>query len=227
MLQIFVEDMKQELRTIRKDVEDLKVSLQFSQGEIQDLKKNSTDIKLYVEQLEDRVKFVETNMEDTYDLERRCDDMENKHEYLENVSKRNNIKIVGLPEVKLNEKSWDDNEESVKGVIKEKLKVDVGVKIERAHRVGKPFEIMKDGSRKKIPPRSVIARLECWKQKEAILKAAREVKLKEIRFFQDLSAKTLQRRADQILKLIAERKKGNTACFIMDKLVINDRKDKS
>ena len=45
-LQIFVEDMKQELRTIRKDVEDLKVSLQFSEGEIQDLKKISTDTKL-------------------------------------------------------------------------------------------------------------------------------------------------------------------------------------
>ena len=83
-LHIFGEDMKQELWTIREDVEDFKVSLQFSQGEIQDLKKNSTDTKLYVEQLEDRVKFTETSMKDTYDLERRCDDMENKHEYLEN-----------------------------------------------------------------------------------------------------------------------------------------------
>ena len=90
-----------------------------------------------------------------------------------------------------------------------------------------PFEIMEDGSRKKILPRPVIARLACWKQKEAILKAAREVKPKEIRFFQDLSAKTLQRRTDQIPKLIAERKKDNRACFIVDKLVVHDRKDKS
>ena len=122
--------------------------------------------------------------------------MENKHEYLENMSRRNNIKIVGLPEDKLKEESWDDTEESVKGVIKEKIKADVEVKIERAHRVEKPrapFEIMEDGSRKKIPPCPVIARLACWKQKEAILKAAREVKPKEIRFFQDISAKTLQR----------------------------------
>ena len=73
----------------------------------------------------------------------------------------------------------------------------------------------------------MIARLACWRQKEAILKAAREVKPKEIRFFQDLSARTLQRRADQIPKLIAERKKGNTAYFIMDQLVIHDRKNKS
>ena len=160
-LEIFVEDMKQELRTIRKDVEDLKVSLQFSQGEIQDLKKNSTDTKLYVEQLEDQVKFIETNIEDTYDLERRCDDIENKHECLENMSRQNKIKILGLPEDKLKEKSWDDTEEIVKGVIKEKLKADVEVKIERAHRVGKPrapFEIMEDDSRKKIPPGPVIAR---------------------------------------------------------------------
>ena len=49
----------------------------------------------------------------------RCDDMESKHEYLENMSRRNNIKILGLLEDKLKEKSWDDTEELVKGVIKE------------------------------------------------------------------------------------------------------------
>ena len=50
----------------------------------------------------------------------RCDDMESKHEHLENMSRRNNIKILGLLEDKLKEKSWDDTEELVKGVIKEK-----------------------------------------------------------------------------------------------------------
>ena len=43
-----MEDTKQELQMISKDIEDLKVSLQL--GEIQDLKKNSTDAKLYGEQ---------------------------------------------------------------------------------------------------------------------------------------------------------------------------------
>ena len=37
------------------------------------------DAKLYGERLEDRVKFIETDMEDTYDLEGRCDDIESKH----------------------------------------------------------------------------------------------------------------------------------------------------
>ena len=52
--------------------------------------------------------------------------------YMEDT--RNNIKIVGLPEDQQKEKSWDDTEELVKGVIKEKFKVDVEVKIERSHR---------------------------------------------------------------------------------------------
>ena len=71
-------------------------------------------------------------------------------------------------------------------MIKKKLKFDTEVKIGRAHHVGKPrapFEIMEDGSKKKIPPRPVIARLACWKQKEAILKAAKDVKSRKLVFF--------------------------------------------
>ena len=62
--------------------------------------------------------------------------MESKHGYLENMLRRNNIKILGLLEDKLKEKSWDDTEELVKRVINEKF--DTEVKIEKAHRVGKP-----------------------------------------------------------------------------------------
>ena len=62
--------------------------------------------------------------------------------------------------------------------IKEKLDIQ-GVKIERAHRAGRPHpshKINPDGSTTKVPPRPIIARLPSWKQKEAILKAARKVK---------------------------------------------------
>ena len=44
-LQIFMDDMKSEIRILRKDVEDLKVSLQFSQGQIDDLKKVAEEEK--------------------------------------------------------------------------------------------------------------------------------------------------------------------------------------
>ena len=83
-----------------------------------------------------------------------------------------------------------------------------------------------DRSTTKVPPHPIITRLSSWKQKEAILKAAREMKPKEIRFYQDLSTRTLEKRAKKIPDLIAERKRGNTAYLVLDKLVIKRPKDK-
>ena len=181
-------------------------------------------LKIPNEHLDDRLKFVESNMEDCYNLEKRCDDLEDKHEYLENMSSRNNVKIISLNEDTGNEKTWEDTEELVITTIKEKLNIE-GVKIERAHCVGRPrpsHRTNPDGSTTKVPSRPVITRLSSWKQKEAILKAAMEVKPKEIRFYQDLSIRTLERRAQKIPDPIAERKRRNTAYLVLDKLVVKE-----
>ena len=57
-------------------------------------------------------------MEDCYNLEKRCDDLEDKNEYLENMSRGNNIKIIGLNEDTGNEKTREDTEELVITTIK-------------------------------------------------------------------------------------------------------------
>ena len=152
-LQIFMDDMKSEIRILRKDVEDLKVSLQFSQGQIGDLKKVTKEEKIKLEHIDDRMKFLEEQMKDSADLEQRCDQLESKHEYLENMSHRNNIKIFGVAEEK-DEKTWEDSKNVVKKIIREKLDVELEGEhaIERAHCVGKPcplFGYKKDGGRVK------------------------------------------------------------------------------
>ena len=87
------------------------------------------------------------------------------------------------------------------------------IQIQRAHRVGKPRD---DRSR------PVVARFCSWKQKEAILATARKKMPKSVRFFQDLSSRTLQRRAEKIPKLIQERKKGNVAFFVLYRFVVHE-----
>ena len=52
-----------------------------------------------------------------------------KHEYLENQSRRNNIKITGVVEED-DEKMWDDTEATVKKLIMEKLGINEDVEIE-------------------------------------------------------------------------------------------------
>ena len=205
-LQILVNDMKSEIKSVKRDVEELKLSTQFMSSKFEDQKINIEQRKMKVEQIEDRVKILESNLSNSslddeyYDPESRLEDLENKHEYLENMSRRNSIKILGLPEDKNHEKSWEDTEQIVKETINKELEISSEeIRIERAHRVGKP----QDGR-----PRPVVARFCSWKQIEAILAIARKKKPKNVRFFQDLSSRTLQRRAEKIPKLIQERKKA-------------------
>ena len=98
--------------------------------------------------------------------------------------------------------------------------------IERAHRVGKPrplFCCKKDGGRVKNPSRPIVAKFSTWKQKEAILIAARRTKPKDVQFYQDLSARTLEKRSEKIPQLIGMRKEGKTAYLVLDQLVVRDK----
>ena len=70
------------------------------------------------------------------DIKDGVEDLARNIEYLENQSRRNNVKILGIPEDD-DEKSWDDTESKVKEAIKNKLGIEDEIKIERAHRIGK------------------------------------------------------------------------------------------
>ena len=58
-----------------------------------------------------------------------------KIEYLENQSRRSNIRIDGIREEEA--ETWDNTETKVKEILKEKLNLDEEPDIERAHRVGR------------------------------------------------------------------------------------------
>ena len=60
-------------------------------------------------------------------------------------------------------------------------------------------------------------------ERKKILRAARQKKPMGVMFHPDLAKRTLQRRVEHISRLVAERKKGKTAYFIMDKLVVRDK----
>ena len=135
-VQMLVDDVKSEVRSLRKDVDDLKLSLQFTQGQVDDHKKISETTKAKMDEIEDRVKLIEANMDDYYSLEARCEDLEEKQDYLENMSRRNNIKILGLTEDTEREKTWEDTETLVKKTVREQLHVEEEILIERAHQCG-------------------------------------------------------------------------------------------
>ena len=61
--------------------------------------------------------------ENLNDINNHADQVELQLEYLENQSRRSNVRISGVTENKDSEKSWDDTEKVVKKIIKENLNI--------------------------------------------------------------------------------------------------------
>lgn len=156
--------IKDDVKALCKDIQDLKLSLEFSQKDISDLQKNMEKIERKVEAQSTIQKESQAMLQDSFE------EVYDQVEYLENQSRRNNIKIIGLAENR-NEHSWEDTEKLVKETIRDKLGIQEELLIERAHRVGKSNASTQIGKPK---TRKIVAKFRSWKQKEKILKIARE-----------------------------------------------------
>ena len=164
---MFATDMKEDINSIRKTVDDLKCSLNFSQRDIDDIK-----FKLY--NAEEKVLNAE---EAIFNTKCSIDELYDQQEYLENHSRRNNIKVLDVQESEGGE-TWEESEKLVKDAIKEHLKIEDDLLIKRAHHIGKRRPPYRHVGRSKVAskPRPIVARFWIWKEKEKVIKAARKSK---------------------------------------------------
>ena len=147
-MNLSVADIKTSLNICQKDASDLKASLEFSQKDIDELK----PCKSKLDEIE----------ADIDDINNSIDYHIDNLEYLENQSRRNNIRRDGIVEEEENE-SWNTTAEKVKQVLTEKLNPADCPDIERAHHVGR----IAGGSRRR--PRTIVCRLLDWRQKDLII----------------------------------------------------------
>ena len=209
------DSLKEEVVAVKKDVIDLTNSLQFTQGQFDEQTKK-------LDKMEDKLTSSAHNIEA---LDISVNAIDNNLEYMENQSRRNNLKIMGVEENLAEEKSWDDTEKLVKELIKDKLGIDEDIDIERCHRVGNLDNKMSQPgmSTRNKEPRSIVAKISKWKIKEMILKKARNVKPEGIKFVADLSQRTLEKRRAKIPDLLQARSEGKVAYFVLDKLIVKNK----
>eukprot|EP00112_Aurelia_sp_Birch-Aquarium-sp1_P001794 Seg1195.3 transcript_id=Seg1195.3/GoldUCD/mRNA.D3Y31 product="hypothetical protein" protein_id=Seg1195.3/GoldUCD/D3Y31 len=112
-VQLFVVKQLQETMLPRQEISDLRMSLTFSQREIDDLKAR-------YDKLEKDNVHNQATCEDTYAA---IVDLEDRSDYLENQSRRNNLKISGIPEKENGFETWAETEQLVKKAMKDKLKI--------------------------------------------------------------------------------------------------------
>ena len=201
-IELHTSSVKEEIHSLRKYVDDLKNSLAFSQKDIDDVKEKCFRAEERLMDVEDSIALNLTGINELHD----------KQEYLENHSRGNNVKIFGIPEKdpKEGRETWEESEEKAKEAIRTNLKITEVINIDRAHRVGKPRPQFRhvEGSKIKSDPRPIIVRFQQWKEKERVVKAARQIRPKGLKFFEDFSTRTLQRRKGRIPDLIKARKQG-------------------
>ena len=101
------------------EIADLKLSMGFTE-DVLERKISSCEQKLsHIE------KFKLTSFDEWNDTKGKIND-------LENLSRRNNIRVDGVPESP--KETWEQSEEKVKKILKEKLKIEEDISIETAHR---------------------------------------------------------------------------------------------
>ena len=191
-----VAELKTRLNICQKDTKE------FSQKDIDEIKPCKT-----------KLAEIEDDIEDIYDS---IDYHMDKLEYLENQSRRNNIRIDGILEEE--NESRDTTEEKVKKFLAEKLNPEEAVHVERAHLVGRVVS----GSRRR--PRTIVYKLRDFKQKEQILKMTRRIKPVGLYLNEDLAKETLDKREEQRPKLEEAKRNGKVAYFELDKLIVKDRR---
>ena len=175
-------DLKNEIKELRKKVSDLKISLQVTQAKHDEMVKK-------VDLLGKKTSINEQSVHRSFD---HIEVMEDNVEYMENQNRRNNVKILGMIEDPNNEISWHDTEELVQNLIKDKLGTSKSFDIERCHRVGHASQqqLSHDSphlNHRMDEPLPIVAKFLRWKDKEEVLRLARQRKPEGVSFVHDLS----------------------------------------
>ena len=106
-LKMFADELKAEVKEIRKEVDELKLSVNFMNANYEEMKTKHAKVDTEITAVYRQIEGLSQNLNEGLEA------LEWKNEYLENPSRRDNIKIIGLEE-KADEKTWDDTEQVVR-----------------------------------------------------------------------------------------------------------------
>lgn len=201
-VQMILDATNKRMDSFSSDLGRVTQSLEYSQAELEDLKIGyQTSLDCH-----------KSASSDLVNIQSSLNNLSSKMDYLENQTRRNNLLIDGIPDAKT--ETWHESESKVKKLISEHLKMDPTlIELERAHRTGK-FEA--EGR-----PRSVVVKLLRFKDKEEILKRAKNLRGTKLYINEDYSEKVRLRRKELLPQLREARNQGNIAYLKYDQLVVH------
>ncbi|XP_071099075.1 uncharacterized protein [Haliotis cracherodii] len=164
-------------------------------------------LKVVLEQISETNNRCQALEEENFRLKDQMKAMDDKLDYLENMSRRNNLIFHGVPRGNETE-SWTDCELIVKNVLRNDLQLLDDVNIQRAHRIMKG--------------KAIIVKLADDKDKHAILRASKALKDTGMFITEDFSPLVRQKRKKLLPKMFQARESGLKAFLRYDKLYTED-----
>uniref|UniRef100_A0A5F8HE40 L1 transposable element RRM domain-containing protein n=1 Tax=Monodelphis domestica TaxID=13616 RepID=A0A5F8HE40_MONDO len=194
-----VKKMKDEKKEMKDEVKRIKDDLQRKSDQKE---KDDQNAKDEIQSLRTKIQLLEssdlTRQQDTIKQNQKNEKIEenmkhliHKTEDLENHSRRDNLRIIGLPEDHDKRKSLDIIlQEIIKENCPDILEQEGKVEIERIHRSSPVLNLQL------TTPRNVIAKFKNYQTKEKILQAAKKSRYHgtTVRLMQDLAASTMKKR---------------------------------
>ena len=211
--QLILESTNKRCDTLMAEIQELKISLKYSQKDIDELKADQKEHSAEAKDLANQV--LEIKSKKTVD----SNDNFEKLDYLENQTRRNNLVIEGIKTDKADE-TWAETETKVNELVTSKLKLDPDtVEIEGAHRNGK-FR----GDPEK--PRPVVVKLLRFKDKQLIMTRARaNLRNTSVYINEDFSDQLRKKCAELLPAMREARARGDYAIISYDRLIVKPRRE--
>ena len=203
-----IDILKEENSKIKKELVDLRESVQYHSDNVVEVYKKLEDIDSRVE----GVKLDEITEDFFTKTKKKLAD-------LEDPSRRNNLRFDGFQE-KTNE-TWEESESIVTDFVKEKLGIQEDTLIERAHRTGKIQR--NDGTRNK--KRTIVVKFLNFKDQSRILHTYREKKLGKEKIFinEDFLEETANIRKGFLQNAKDIQSQNKVAKVVHDKLIVYEK----
>lgn len=158
-----INDIIEDLKQSKQDIIELKTSLEFAHSEVEDLKEKLSNANTVIENLSVDVKTKDKTL---YEVEMKADANEQ-------YSRRNSIRITGIPELE----EGEDTDTLVTELFNTAMKIAPPLsisEIDRSHRVGKKQRPTKENPSPK--PRPLLVKFISYRSKASVMKVRSRLK---------------------------------------------------
>ncbi|KAJ3601088.1 hypothetical protein NHX12_032061 [Muraenolepis orangiensis] len=189
------------LDAITREVQEIRSSILFTQKDADDMKTQNVKQSVHWKSMQ-------------ADILKNSDGLSavpDKMEYAEGQSRRSNVVLDGIGEEP--GETWEQTEEKVKDILVDKLKLQRGIEIERAHRTGKP-------AANNTRPRPIGVKFLRFKVRSAVLERDKNLRGTNIYINEDYTDTVRMKRKELLPKLWEVRERGEIAFLRHDKLII-------